>query len=140
MASPIDAFHLLGKHVNSLDTILSEEDKSLKLVFLFNYYDCESCIDSGFQMVKRIDDYYGDKTVAVVSTMGSPTFYQTRNQYYEYVYSDDKDLIRKELKYVQTPILFCVDEKRIILDYIFPSVSDEDEYMRFTDLVKKSIF
>ncbi len=136
--SLVDAFHLLGKHIYSLDSVLSDEDKPLKLVFLFNYYDCASCIDSGFQLVKRIDRSHGDKMVAVISTMGSPTSYQTHNQYYEYVYSDNKDLIRKELKYVQTPILFLVNEEKKVLDYIFPNVSDEQEYVHFFDLLKKT--
>ena len=63
--------------------------------------------------------------------MGSPSHAQIRNEYVEYVYNDVNDLIRKELKYIQTPIVISLDKNNVILDYIFPNVSDEDEYNRF---------
>ena len=77
-------------------------------------------------MVKQIDKFYKRKSVPIISSMGSPTLYQLRNQYFEFVYSDTNDLIRKELKYVQTPIMIRVDSNRMILDYLFPNVSDKN--------------
>lgn len=126
-----DVFHLLGKRVQTLDSILQEDDKKANIVFLFNFYDCGSCVDSGFQMVDRIDKFYQRKSVPVISSMGSPVQDQVRNQYREYIYSDKNDLIRKELKYVQTPILIKFNEKKEITDYIFPNLSDEQECGRF---------
>lgn len=132
----IDPFRLKGMRVTSLDSILQGKDRNADIVFLYNFYDCGSCVDSGFQLVKRIDDFYKNKSVPIISSMGSPTLYQSRNQYFEYVYSDTNDLIRKELKYVQTPIMIKVDSNRIILDYLFPNVSDENEYARFLSSLK----
>ena len=63
--------------------------------------------------------------------MGSPSLYQSRNEYFDFIYLDNDDLIRKELKYVQTPIILRLDSNRVILDYFFPNVSDEEEYKRF---------
>lgn len=126
-----DPFRLKGMYVTSLDSILQGKDRNADIVFLYNFYDCGSCVDSGFQLVKRIDEFYKNKSVPIISSMGSPTLYQSRNQYFKFVYSDINDLIRKELKYVQTPIMIRVDSNRIILDYLFPNVSDENEYARF---------
>ena len=126
-----DPFRLKGMHVTSLDSILQGKDRNADIIFLYNFYDCGSCVDSGFQLVKRIDEFYKRKSVPIISSMGSPTLYQARNQYFEFVYSDTNDLIRKELKYVQTPIMIRVDSNRMILDYLFPNDSDENEYVRF---------
>lgn len=71
----------------------------------------------------------------VVSTMGNPSSYQKRNGYYEYVYSDAKDLIRKELKYVPTPILFSLDSSNNIKDYVLPGSSTEKEITSFINKV-----
>lgn len=128
-----DAFRLKGKRITSLNSVLQGEDKSAHVVFLYNFYDCGSCIDSGFQLVKRMDEFHKRKFVPIISSMGNPTLYQSRNQYFEFVYSDKNDLIRKELKYVQTPIMLRLDSNRVILDYLFPNVSDEKEYTRFLD-------
>ena len=63
--------------------------------------------------------------------MGNPTFYQKRNAYHEYVYSDSEDLIRKELKYVPTPILILLDSSNYIKDYILPGSSSNKETVSF---------
>lgn len=131
-----DPFRLKGMRVTSLDSILQDNDKNADIVFLYNFYDCGSCIDSGFQLVKQIDKFYKRKSVPIISSMGSPTLYQLRNQYFEFVYSDTNDLIRKELKYVQTPIMIRVDSNRMILDYLFPNVSDKNEYAHFLSSLK----
>lgn len=129
-----DPFYLKGKKVSSIDSILIDK-KCSNVVFLFNYYDCSSCVDLGFSITKRIDSLYKRKKVMVVSTMGNPSSYQKRNGYYEYVYSDAKDLIRKELKYVPTPILFSLDSSNNIKDYVLPGSSTEKEITSFINKV-----
>ena len=91
-----DIFNLRGKKISSLDSIITDRIRNYNVVFLFNYYDCSSCIDLGFTLTKKIDSLYNLKKVTIVSIMGSPSSYQRRNAYYEYIYSDSKDLIRKE--------------------------------------------
>lgn len=106
------------------------------MYFYLNYYDCGSCIDSGFSITKKIDSLYSDNKVIIISTMGSPSSFQQRNKYYEYIYIDSKDLIRKELKYVPTPIMLILDSSNCIKDYIFPNTSDDGEIVPFI----KSVF
>lgn len=63
--------------------------------------------------------------------MGNPSPYQRRNAYYEYIYSDSKDLIRKELKYAQTPVILLLDSSNYIKEYILPGLSTEKEINTF---------
>lgn len=127
-----NAFNLKGQRVTSIDSVTSNNtNKMCRIIFLFNYYDCSSCIDLGFSITNKIDSLYKKKIVTVISTMGNPTFYQKRNAYHEYVYSDSEDLIRKELKYVPTPILILLDSSNYIKDYILPGSSSNKETVSF---------
>lgn len=46
-----DVYNLIGKRVTSIDSIVS--NKTCRVIFLFNYYDCGSCIDLGFSITKK---------------------------------------------------------------------------------------
>ena len=46
-----DPFRLKGMHVTSLDSILQGKDRNADIIFLYNFYDCGSCVDSGFQLI-----------------------------------------------------------------------------------------
>lgn len=128
---PTDDYQLIGRKITSVDSIVI--DKQYRAFLLFNYYDCGNCVDLGFSIAKKIDSLYGEKTVAVISTMGSPSLYQKRNVYYEYIYADSKDLIRKELKYVPTPIMLLLDSSNCVEKYILPNVSDDKEVALFIE-------
>ncbi|WP_024995213.1 hypothetical protein [Phocaeicola paurosaccharolyticus] len=119
-----DVYRLIGKQVKSIDSIVA--NRTYRTVFLFNYYDCSSCVDSGFSISKKIN-LCGKNNVVIISTMGNPMSSQQRNEYYDYIYIDSEDLIRKELKYIPTPIILSLDSTRNILDYILPNVSDSNE-------------
>ena len=90
----------------------------------------------GFSVTKEIDSLYHERKVAVISTVGSSSFYQKRNAYYEYVYADSKDLIRKELKYIPTPIMILMDSLNTIRNYILPGTSDKKEIISFIESVE----
>lgn len=66
--------------------------------------------------------------------MGDPSSYQKRNHYYDYIYIDQKDLIRKEMKYIQTPIILLLDSLNCVKDYIFPNASDDGKVASFIEL------
>lgn len=91
------------------------------VLFLFNYYDCGTCMEHGFQAVSQIDQATHDGFVKVVASMFTEiSSTQRLFGYREYVYNDAKDLIRKELKYLPTPVLLIVDGDRRIRDvYMF---------------------
>lgn len=127
-----DKFHLTGKQIASIDSILPKDPS--RILFLFNYHDCGSCVDSGFRITKRIDSIHSSKKVFIVSTMGDTQFYQLRNKYNGYIYMDHQDLIRKELKYIKTPIILSLDSTSRIVDYIFPN---ETSYNKVSLFIKK---
>lgn len=130
-------YNLIGKRITSIDSIVP--DKNPRVIFLFNYYDCGSCVDSGFSIANKIDSLCRKRKVAIISTMGSPSLYQARNAYYEYIHPDPKDLIRKELKYVPTPIVFLLDSSNYIKDYILPNSSNSKEIGSFIKSVCISV-
>lgn len=103
---------LSGRIVNSMDSVL--DVKGDKFVFIFNSFDCESCVDAGIKLVKNIDAYDNQNGVCVIATMENPSNVQYRNKYYDYIYCDEKDLIRRELKFVPTPIVLLLDKSNVV--------------------------
>lgn len=112
---------LKGKTLSSPDSIIGESQKGRKILYVFNFYDCPSCIDNGFAAVKQIDSVAGDGTVKVIASMFQEvTSTQRQNQYRNYIYIDEKDRIRKELNYAPTPMLLIIDDSCKIEDaFIF---------------------
>lgn len=128
-----DEYHLIDKQIKSIDSVLPKGSNGI--IFLFNYYDCGSCVDSGFVITKKIDSIYPSQKVFIISTMGDPQYYQKRNRYNDYIYMDSKDLIRKELKYIQTPIILSLDSTNKIVDYIFPNVTSREKELLFINKI-----
>lgn len=127
--SNTDDLKLKMKRITALDSIIQYDQT--QILFLFNNYDCGNCVDLGFAITKRISNILKKENITVVSTMGNPSAFQERNKFYEYIHDDSKDLIRKELKYVPTPILFILDSNKRIKDYILPGVSTEEQIEAF---------
>lgn len=50
-----DVDRLKGMQILSLDSVVGETEKCV-IVYIFNYYDCETCIDKGFEIVNLIDN------------------------------------------------------------------------------------
>ena len=80
----------------SINEILTNDINSIKqkILFLYTGYDCQSCVDKGYEIIKEMEEV-GYK-VFVVSSHSNIGFDQERNDYFEYVYADEKELIRKE--------------------------------------------
>ena len=121
--SPVsDEEWLKRRRVLSIDSVIPGLGKDKPAVlFLFNYYDCGTCMEHGFQAVRRIDQATHDGFVKVVASMFTEiSSTQRLFGYREYVYNDARDLIRKELKYLPTPVLLIVDGDHRIRDvYMF---------------------
>ena len=123
---------VLHKKINALNTILGDTTNiSGKVVYVYNALDCETCIDKGYSTTKKIDEIRKNKFVYVVTTSTSIAHEQLRNNYQEYVFYDEHDLIRKELKYIFTPVLFLFDSKMQIKCVFYPGLDNEDEERRF---------
>lgn len=108
---------LKGKSLCSADSIIGKTEGKDKILYIFNFYDCPSCINNGFAAVNRIDSMAGDGTVkAIASMFQEVSSAQRQTQYRGYIYIDTKDRIRKELKYAPTPMLLILDDSSRIED------------------------
>ena len=108
---------LLNKQLDSItviiDSLIFIEDEAI--ILLYSGYDCGSCIESAFTMIKSLNK---PKNLYVVGLMTSTFDYEKMYDYREYVYQDEDDILRKELKYVPTPIMLIIDSSYKIKDAI----------------------
>lgn len=133
-----DVTWLKGKQIYSLDSVTGKIEGST-IVYIFNYYDCEVCIDRGFEVVNFVDNKRNEESIKVIVSMfREVTSTQKRNSYKGFIYKDKKDLIRKGLKYVPTPIMLIVDNELRIKDaYIFEVSQDNKQLKGF---IQKCLF
>lgn len=119
---------LKGKRVSSIDSVIDQR-KGKNLIYLFNYFDCQTCIKEGFLSVKQLNDSLGTDYVQVISSRSiEVTSAQRLYHYRGYIYMDEKDRIRKELKYAPTPMLLILDDSCQIKDvFIFDSSAKNEE-------------
>ncbi len=127
-----DIERIKWKFIHSIDSLMAKDENRYGYVlFLFNFYDCGSCVDAGFYISKKIDQLFNFQIVKAVGSMINPEEYQSRNEYYEYIYFDEKDLIRRELKYIPTPCLLLMSKENQILDAFFPIDTLSKNYRQF---------
>gem|GEM_PF-4978334 len=94
--------------------------KGKKIVFLFSFYDCEDCVDAGFVITKYIDELNNGKIVEAIACLVDPKNYQKRNEYFEYIHFDDSDEIRRELKFVPTPLIIVTTPESEVVKAFMP--------------------
>lgn len=61
---------------------------------------------------------------------------QDRNNYSSYIYVDDSGLIRRELKYCLTPVVFLLDSSKIIKTYFPKNQYDRQAQHDFIEEIK----
>lgn len=107
-----DFRELLGKDLSKeLSAVVPAADMGQKpaVLFLYNRFDCFSCMRSGFYLAGKIDSLSGRQRVFVVGIMANQGKEQEAFGYRKYIYSDPQDTIRRKLRYVPTPILIGLD-------------------------------
>lgn len=113
---------ILGRSISSIGTILGDSiDAENKVILIYDGYDCETCIDVGYEMSKRIDELANKQKAYVITTSTNIGRDQAKNAYTNYVYYDEHDIIRKELKYIFTPVLLKLDSVAEVEEIFFPS-------------------
>ena len=122
-----DATWLKGKRLSSIESIIDEHNCA-EILYVFNYYDCMTCIDHGFAAVRLIDSLAGDNTVKVIASMFREiTSTQRQNNYKGFIYKDAKDRIRKELRYAPTPMMLILNDScRIEEAFVFTPPAEEN--------------
>ncbi|PIF06706.1 MAG: hypothetical protein CSA36_00490 [Draconibacterium sp.] len=113
---------IIGKQLKSLERIVGDSiDLKNKAIFIYNGFDCEDCIDIGYKLTKKIDSLSNIQVVYIIATSTNIGRDQYRNTYYKFIYFDEHDLIRRELKYIYTPVIIKLDSLNIIEDAFFPN-------------------
>lgn len=77
---------LVGKSIQSIGSIINDERENNYVILVFSFYDCETCVDAGFHIIKKIDSLSGERICYPVATMLNPSSYQQRNEYFVYIY------------------------------------------------------
>ena len=132
-----DVDRLKGMQILSLDSVVGETEKCV-IVYIFNYYDCETCIEKGFEIVNLIDNSKKREYVKVIVSMfHEVTSTQKRNSYRGFIYKDKNDLIRKELRYIPTPVMIIVDNNCRIRDACIFEISQDKKQL--DDFIKKCL-
>lgn len=114
--------NIKGKEIKSLTKVLGDSvTPERKVFFLYNGFDCDTCIDIGYEMAKKIDSINKGKLVYIISTSSNIGSDQAKNLYRNFVFNDEADLIRKELKYIYTPVLISLNKNSIVNNVFFPN-------------------
>lgn len=113
---------LKNKKIKFLSKVLGDTTiTSNRILFLYNGYDCETCIDRGYEMTKKIDSTMNKQSVFIISTSSNIGRDQLKNSYKNFIYNDEHDIIRKELKYIYTPVLIYLNSDNKINEIFYPS-------------------
>ena len=129
---------ILNKEIKSLKQIIGDSiNLSNKVVFLYNGFDCETCIDISYEITRKIDSISQKQIVYVISTSSNIGRDQLKNNYYNFVFNDEHDLIRKELKYIYTPVMLKIDSTFKVKNVFFPNYNRN--LMRENEFVKQCL-
>ena len=133
--------HLVGKYcksISSFNTINTDIiGQKGAIIFLYNGFDCEDCINIGFNMINTINKSSNQRLVYVVASMTNIGNDQQKYSFYSYIQNDHDDIIRKELKFIPTPLFICLDTSCKIVNSYQPYVSDIKGQKRFIEYIIK---
>jgi len=124
----------LHKKCLSINKVLVEDSIRIddnSVIYLYHGLDCYTCIKRGFEITHKIDSLGHQQKVFVVGVAGNIGQEQTSFKYYNYIYQDNRDFIRKELKYLPTPIMLLINSDKEILNIIQPGDSSDEEVEEF---------
>ncbi|MBI1768820.1 MAG: hypothetical protein HYR67_10635 [Bacteroidetes bacterium] len=111
---------LRGKKINVASVVGDSIDLSKRLLLVYSGYDCGSCVNAAFYLVKKVDSLAKSNHSVIVEIQSDKGRDQLRYKYQQYIYSDNDDLIRKQLKFIKTPAILSFDESGKIDEVYFP--------------------
>jgi hypothetical protein len=124
-----------GGKIKSLQAILGDSiyhaNKQL-IIFLYNGFDCNTCIIKGLKEALVIDSLLkkNDNKVMVIGANTDFGNDQMNSGYHKYIFDDKRELIRKELKFLYTPIFIQLNKKKIIKNIYYPFPEDDNLYLK----------
>ena len=120
----------MDRRVSSLTALIDDpafQQGRTSLVLLFSGFDCSSCVAKGFDLIMALEKKHVEIPVFVVGSgvgMGSA---QLQYGYEKYFYIDTKDAVRKELQFVQSPVVLLLDGDFRIQALYFPLISGDEK-------------
>jgi hypothetical protein len=123
------AGRFMDRKTASIGKVISANEEEYghkeKVILLYSGYDCQSCVDKGYEIIKKIDSLYSARKTYIVASQSNIGFDQERNGYYKYVYDDNTESIRKELDFVPAPMIFKLNKEDVILKVFFPVTNSD---------------
>jgi len=124
---------LLGEELAEVSVILKDSFHTSvcnrTIVYYYTGNDCLQCVQKGFRILKNINDSFSKNLIWIISSNTNIYRDQMANEYHDYIYSDDNEIIRKKLKNFYSPVFFVLSNNKIERIYFVSSndiICDED--------------
>jgi hypothetical protein len=129
----------VDKKIKSINKILFDEKElnEKKVVLVYTGFDCQSCVDKGFQIIKILSAPKVNNKVYIIASNSNIGNDQNRNNYYDFVYNDVNELIRNELKFIYTPVILVLDKDNRIIHINFPETNSNEQ--KFIEQINRAI-
>ncbi len=128
---------LIGQKVESFPKIIPDFQfpESGCIVFMYSGYNCDTCIGMGFDMMNNFKESgISPSLLWVIGSDSDIGSMQVLHHYPEMIYADTNNIVRRELKYLYTPVMFLFDNMGQIVDVFFPSTTyDKADLHRFQE-------
>jgi hypothetical protein len=116
---------LLNRNITSFNNIFGDSiNTANKVIMLYNEFDCGSCINEAFNKIKTLDSINSSQSCYVITSSVNISKDQLINDYSNYVFYDEHDKIRRELKYIKTPVLLKLSSCSKVKDVYFPGADN----------------
>ncbi len=127
---------LLNKEIISFNDILGDSIKTAKkIIMLYNEFDCGSCINEAFNRVKMLDSISRSQLCYVITSSVNISRDQLINEYSNYIFYDEHDQIRRELKYIKTPVILKLSSLSKVKGVFFPGA--DNDLSNIEELIKE---
>lgn len=120
-AIPLDIIGFNIKVINEDNFLICASGEKYSI-----YYDCQSCIDKGYLIVKILNSQNSNQKIFIISSTTNIGRDQARNNYYDFVYNDENGSLRKELKFIYTPVILVLDKDNRVLHINFPETNSNE--------------
>ena len=133
---------IVGKTIPIIDSLYQDNQGERYLILLCSPYDCSPCLDKAFDILNQINKSPISNKKWVVCILDEPSSLQRQYNYFDYVLFDSDDVIRKDLKFVPTPVFLVADIDNTVLICHSPTQEDNSQEISnflINNLIKKKL-
>lgn len=127
---------LENRKIKSLNKIVSftKQHNTHSLIYYYTGYDCSMCVKNGFELINEMNHDAKRENIFVIGTNTNIGMDQVNYDFKNYIYSDEKQLLRKELMFIYTPVFLLIDTSFSIKKVYFPTRTeintDRDDFIK----------